>query len=86
MTNFKVQLSLPCDTNLPKDAITLNPHFQGTDAQALANAIKTNCIANQHILSKPFTIKVTHLLQPDTDILEYFCAENEKDRLHTATK
>jgi len=35
---------------------------------------------------KPFTIKVTHLLQADTDILEYFCTENEKDRLHTATK
>jgi len=30
--------------------------------------------------TKPFTVKVTHLLQPDTDILEYFCNENEKDR------
>jgi hypothetical protein len=29
--------------------------------------------------TKPFTIKVTHELQPDTDILEYFCNENEKD-------
>ncbi|HEX4997613.1 MAG TPA: hypothetical protein VFY29_05280 [Terriglobia bacterium] len=31
--------------------------------------------------SKPFTIKVTYLLQPDTDILEYYC-ENEKDHAH----
>ena len=31
--------------------------------------------------TRPFTINVTHLLQPDTDILEYFC-ENEKDRAH----
>ena len=30
--------------------------------------------------TKPFTIKVAHLLQPDTDILEYFCNENEQDR------
>jgi hypothetical protein len=30
--------------------------------------------------TKPFTINVTHLLQPDTDILEYFCNENEQDR------
>jgi hypothetical protein len=30
----------------------------------------------------PFSVKVTHLLQPDTDILEYFCNENEKDRPH----
>jgi hypothetical protein len=27
---------------------------------------------------KPFTVKITYLLQPDTDILEYVCNENEK--------
>ncbi len=32
--------------------------------------------------TKPFTVKVTHLLQPDSDILEYVCNENEKDREH----
>ncbi len=32
--------------------------------------------------TKPFTVKVTHLLQPDSDILEYVCNENEKDRAH----
>jgi hypothetical protein len=32
--------------------------------------------------TKPFSIKVTHQLIPDSDILEYFCAENEKDRAH----
>ena len=36
--------------------------------------------------TKPFTVKVTHLLQADSDILEYVCAENEKDRLHMAPK
>ena len=30
--------------------------------------------------TKPFTVKVTHVLQADDDILEYFCNENEKDR------
>ena len=34
------------------------------------------------VYTKPFTLKVTHLLQPDTDILEYFCNENEVDRTH----
>ena len=34
------------------------------------------------VYTKPFTIKVTHLLQADTDILEYFCNENEKDQIH----
>ena len=32
--------------------------------------------------TKPFSIKVTHELVPDSDILEYFCAENERDRAH----
>jgi len=32
--------------------------------------------------TKPFTVKVTYLLQPDTDILEYVCNENEQDRKH----
>ena len=31
---------------------------------------------------KPFTVKVTELLIPDSDILELFCNENEKDRPH----
>ena len=32
--------------------------------------------------NKPFTVSVTHLLQADSDILEYVCNENEKDRQH----
>jgi hypothetical protein len=37
------------------------------------------------VYTRPFTVKVTHLLQPDTDILEYFCNENEKDQVHLTT-
>ncbi len=36
--------------------------------------------------TKPFTVKVTFLLQPDSDIFEYFCDENEKDSAHAAPK
>jgi hypothetical protein len=32
--------------------------------------------------SKPFTIRITETLTPDTELLEYFCTENEKDRPH----
>jgi hypothetical protein len=32
--------------------------------------------------TKPFSIKVTQLLIPDSDIIESVCAENEKDRPH----
>jgi hypothetical protein len=36
--------------------------------------------------TKPFAIKVTHQLIPDSDILEYFCAETERDRAHQAAR
>src|SRR5581483_8985534 len=32
--------------------------------------------------TRPFTIKFTHALVPDSDILETYCNENEKDRNH----
>jgi hypothetical protein len=41
-------------------------------------------IEDPKMYTRPFTIKFTELLQPDTDILELFCAENEKDRAHFA--
>ena len=31
---------------------------------------------------RPITVKVTELLIPDSDVLESFCNENEKDRAH----
>jgi hypothetical protein len=36
--------------------------------------------------TKPFTIKVTEVLLPDSDILETVCNENEKDRVHIEKK
>ena len=36
--------------------------------------------------TRPFGYQVTHLLHPDSDVLEYFCAENEKDRSHAQKK
>ena len=32
--------------------------------------------------TKPFTVKPTEVLVPDSDVLEYVCTENEKDRAH----
>jgi len=39
-------------------------------------------IDDAKVYTKPFTIKVTQRLLPDTDIAENFCAENEKDWEH----
>jgi hypothetical protein len=43
-------------------------------------------IDDPKMYTRPFTIKVTQLLQPNTDILEYFCAENERDRAHSSAQ
>ena len=39
-------------------------------------------IDDPQMYTKPFTITFGLLLQPDTDILELYCNENEKDRPH----
>ncbi|MDP8990677.1 MAG: hypothetical protein M3N41_11435, partial [Acidobacteriota bacterium] len=36
--------------------------------------------------TKPFTIKVIYELWADSDIFEFFCTENEKDRAHLESK
>ena len=34
----------------------------------------------------PWTVKVTHLILPDTELLDYNCLENEKDGVHLVGK
>ena len=42
----------------------------------------TLTIDDPKMYTKPFTLKITNRLLPDTEILESICAENEKDRVH----
>ena len=41
-------------------------------------------INDPQMYTRPFTVRFTELLLPDTDIQELVCAENEKDRDHLA--
>jgi hypothetical protein len=43
-------------------------------------------IEDPNTYSKPFSVKFTLLLIPDSDILESYCNENEKDRPHLASQ
>ena len=36
--------------------------------------------------TKPWTIKVTQIIAPDTELLDYICPENEKDTRHLTGK
>jgi len=38
------------------------------------------------LYTRPFQVKVTYVLQPGSDVLEYICNENEKDHVHMAAK
>jgi hypothetical protein len=39
-------------------------------------------VEDPNVLTKPVTIKFTELLIPNSDVLESFCAEGERDRAH----
>lgn len=54
---IRVQMGFPSDSALPKDIITLNPHFNAGDATALLNSLKTNLNAWSGTAGKPFTLK-----------------------------
>ena len=50
--------------------------FGHLDVEVTVNDLK--------MYTRPFTVKFTELLLPDTDIQELVCAENEKDWAHLA--
>ena len=64
MTDFRVSLSFPMDSALPRDAMTVNPHFNGTDAQGLANALATNLLAWNPTATAPVNVKVYDASKP----------------------
>ena len=63
MSTFRVHISFPMDTALPRDEMQITPHYGGDNAQALANALKANLIANTQVGTKPFKIKVYDALK-----------------------
>jgi len=40
------------------------------------------CSTDSKYYTRPFSIKTVLMLLPDSDLFEYICAENEKDRVH----
>lgn len=39
-------------------------------------------IDDARVYTRPFTVKATEVLLPDSDVLEFVCTDNEKDRAH----
>jgi hypothetical protein len=56
---LRAQIGFPVDTALPRDVMTINPHFNGTNAAALADQLATNLKAITEVgTTRSFTIKV----------------------------
>jgi hypothetical protein len=43
-------------------------------------------IEDPKAFSKPFTVRVTHRLLPDTDLIEFICTENDRSGPHLVGK
>jgi len=62
---YRAQIGFPLDTALPRDVITINPHYNCDAAQPLADALKTNLIANPNVgAAFPFHIKIYDAQKP----------------------
>lgn len=61
------------------DQLTVIERFRRTDAGHLEVEIT---IDDPGAYTRPITYTPTYTLQPDDDLLEYFCAENEKSSEH----
>jgi hypothetical protein len=65
MAIYRAQISFPVDTTLPADAVSITPHYNGDDAQGLADKLKSNLIAFAPVgATKPFTIRVYDAQKP----------------------
>jgi hypothetical protein len=64
MAIYRATISFPLDGVLPRDNVTITPHYMGDDAQGLANALKSNLIAFSQVTTKPFKISVYDAQKP----------------------
>ena len=65
------------------EALRLTERFHRLDFGHMEEQITLD---DPQTYTKPFTIKLMHSLLPDTDLLESFCIENEKDMRHVEAK
>lgn len=58
MAIYRVQISFPQDSALPRDEVSITPHYTGDNPSALVNWLKASLIAWPTVGAKPFRIKV----------------------------
>jgi hypothetical protein len=54
----KASIGFQYDSSLPRDVVTITPHYNCDDPAALADWLKSQLNSQPYIVGKPFTIKV----------------------------
>src|SRR5579883_1940192 len=65
------------------DAASLTERFHRVNYGRLEIDLTVN---DPKAYTKPWTVRLNQVLAPDTDLLDYFCMDNEKDALHIDAK
>jgi hypothetical protein len=59
MAHYRAAIAFQCDTDFPRDVVTINPHYSGDNPQALGDSLKAAILAAAGITpGTPFTIKI----------------------------
>jgi hypothetical protein len=64
MPSYRASLQFPFDSSLPRDIVSVNPHYNASDPDALAGALLANLMAWGPTANKPVTIKVYDAAKP----------------------
>jgi hypothetical protein len=59
MATYRAQISFQLDSALPRDAVTISPHFIGDDPQGLADRLGSNLLAHANVgATVPLSVKI----------------------------
>lgn len=59
MAYYRAAIGFYMDSLLPRDVVTINPHYSGDNAQALADGLKAALLANAQVgATSPFRVKI----------------------------
>lgn len=61
---IRVSMEFPADSALPRDHVSIHPHFSGSDPDALLAALKANLQAWPGVAAQPFILKAYDAEKP----------------------
>jgi hypothetical protein len=81
-SGFRDQMWLDATGNPMTDAAKITERFRRIDFGHMEIELTVN---DPKAYTKPWTVKLTQVIQLDTDLLDFVCADNEKDGSHLSS-